>query len=57
MSSVLEPGSSSRDVIGGALALDLNKDGHISQVFTVPFVERFKKLETVRSWGDVYFYT
>ena len=56
MSSVLEPGSCGGDVVGGALALHLDEDGHVGQVLAVPLVERRQQLQTVRGRGHVYLY-
>ena len=47
MSTVLEPGSTSRDVIGCALALDLDENWDILRVFAIPGLEGLKELETV----------
>ena len=52
MTSELEPWTGSRDVIGGALALDFDQNFSVHQFFTVPFLEWFKKLKTVRFWID-----
>lgn len=48
MTTVLQPGTGSRDVIGGALSLNLNQHGQIFQILTVPFVEGFQQLQTLR---------
>lgn len=48
MTTVLQPGTGSRDVIGGALSLNLNQHGQILQILTVPFVEGLQQLQTLR---------
>lgn len=48
MTTVLQPGTGSRDVIGGALSLNLNQHGQIRQILTVPFVEGLQQLQTLR---------
>lgn len=47
MSAVLEPRAGGGDVVGGALALHLDEDGHVRQVLAVPLVERLQQLEAV----------
>lgn len=46
--SVLQPGSTGGDMVGGALALGLDQDGSLSDVLAVPWLERSQKLESVR---------
>lgn len=48
MTTVLEPGATSRDVVSRALALDLNEDGEILRGLAIPRLERREELETVR---------
>ena len=45
VTTVLEPLASGRDVVGGALALDLDKDGAVPNVVTRPGLERAEELE------------
>jgi hypothetical protein len=52
VSTVLEPWSTGRDVVGRALALCLDEDGSINDVLAVPSGEWRKELETVRSGAD-----
>ena len=53
MSAVLEPGSGGRNVIGGALALDLHQDDHAFEIFAVPLLERFEQLKSQRFGIDI----
>lgn len=48
VAAVLQPGAGSRDVIGGALALDLDQDGQIGQILAVPLVEGLQQLQALR---------
>lgn len=48
MTTVFQPGAGGRDVIGGALSLDLDQNGQILQILTVPFVEGLQQLQTLR---------
>ena len=43
-------------MVGGALALDLDQDPHVSKVGTDPLVEGGEELESVRCWGHVHCY-
>jgi hypothetical protein len=52
VSSVLEPRSTSRDVVGGALALGLDKDRSLNDVLSVPRLEGLEELESVRGGAD-----
>lgn len=52
MSSVLEPWSTSGDVVGGALALCLDEDGSVDDVLAVPWLEGLEQLETVGRGAD-----
>jgi hypothetical protein len=54
MATVLQPGTGGRNVIGGALALDLNQNGQFGQVFAVPFVEGLQQLQTLGFDVDVH---
>ena len=54
MTSVLEPRPGSRDMVGGALALDLDEDPHVSQILSNPLVEGREQLESVGARGDVH---
>lgn len=47
MSTVLQPRSTSRDVISRALALNLDQNRQISRGLSVPRLEWFKELKTV----------
>ena len=47
VSTVLEPGSGHADVVGGALAEDLDQDGDILNVLPVPLVEWSQQLQTI----------
>ena len=53
VSAVFQPGSSGRDVIGGALALDLHEDDHALKILAVPGLERFEQLQAQRFGVDV----
>lgn len=48
MATVLQPGSSCRDVISGALSLDLDQNCQILEILAVPGVEWIEQLQTVR---------
>jgi hypothetical protein len=48
VTTVLEPRSTSRDVVGGALALGLDKDGGVDNVLAVPGREGLEELKSVR---------
>lgn len=48
MTAEFEPGTSCRDVIGGALATHLNQHQHVSQISAVPSLKRFQQLQTLR---------
>lgn len=50
VSPELEPGSSSRDVIGGAFAAHLNKYRHIDEVVAIPTREGREGLEAITCW-------
>jgi hypothetical protein len=39
-------------VIGRGLALSLDQNGHIGQVFAVPFIKLLKNLKSIGRWGD-----
>jgi len=47
VSSESQPRSSGRDVVGGTLSNDLDKDGSVNDVLSVPSLERLQKLESV----------
>ena len=47
MTTIFEPGATSGDVIGCALALNLDQNREIFRRFTVPRQERLEKLEAV----------
>lgn len=53
MATVLQPWSSGRNVIGGALALNLDQHGHLSQILTIPDIEGFQQLETLTLGVDI----
>ena len=48
MTTVLEPGATSGDVVGRALALDLDEDGQVLGCLAVPRLEGLEQLEAVR---------
>ena len=48
MTTEFQPGSSGRNVISCAFALNLDQNWEVFEVTTVPFGERCKKLETIR---------
>ena len=52
VTTVLEPGTTSRDVVSGALALGLDKDRAVSVVLAVPRLEGLELLQTVRAGVD-----
>jgi hypothetical protein len=52
MSTVLQPGTGHGDVIGGGLALSLDKNGEVGGVLAVPGVKRLEELQTVGGGGD-----
>lgn len=45
--TVLQPWSASRNVIGGALALDLDQNGHVLRILLVPWLEGLQELQTI----------
>ena len=47
MTSVLEPRASHADVVGGALAVNLEEDESVRDVLPVPPVKRLQKLEAI----------
>ena len=47
MTAELQPGTGGRDVISGALALDLDQDLGTVDVFAIPRLEGLEELETV----------
>lgn len=49
MSTVLQPRTGHRDVIGGSLANSLDENGNLFNVLSVPSLERLEELQTVRS--------
>merc|ERR1719367_1048576 len=53
VSSVLEPRSSSRNVISCAFSLDLDQNSHVRQICSNPLVKWRQKLESVGAGGDV----
>ena len=57
VTSVLEPGAGGGDVVGGAFALHLDQDPHISEVCANPLVEGREKLQSVRGGGDIDLHT
>jgi hypothetical protein len=52
VSSESQPRSSGRDVVSGTLADDLDEDGGVNNVLSVPSLERLQKLESVRLGVD-----
>lgn len=52
MATVLQPGTTGGDVVGGALALDLDEDGEVLGSLAVPGLEGLEELETVRLGVD-----
>lgn len=52
MTSVLEPGTTSRNVVSGTLALGLDKNTSVDNVLAVPRLEGLQELESVRSGAD-----
>jgi hypothetical protein len=52
VATVLQPGTSHRDVVSGGLALALDEDGQVGSVLAVPSVEGRQELETVGRGGD-----
>lgn len=57
MPTILEPGTRGRNVISGALALDLDQNVHLFQVFAIPFGKRGKQLQAVALRTDVHVQT
>lgn len=55
VSTVLQPGTTSRDVVRRALAFDLNQDRKISGGLSIPRFEGLEKLKTFRGGTDGYF--
>lgn len=53
MATVLEPGTSHGDVIGGGLAVALDEDRNVVGILTVPGLEGGEDLETIGGGGDV----
>ena len=54
VAAILEPRTGGADVIGGALALDLDEDGQVDEVLAAPLVERLEELEARRLGIDVH---
>jgi len=54
VSAVLQPGTTSRDMIRRALAFDLDQDRKISGGLSIPRLEGLEKLKTFRGWTDSY---
>lgn len=52
MTSVLKPGTTSRNVVSGTLALGLDKNTSVDNVLAVPRLEGLQELESVRSGAD-----
>jgi hypothetical protein len=52
VSSESQPRSTGRDVVGGTLADDLDEDGSVDNVLSVPSLEGLQELETVRLGVD-----
>ena len=52
VSSVFEPWSTGRNVVGGALALGLDENRGLDDVLAIPWLEWFEELESVRGWAD-----
>lgn len=48
MAAILQPGASGRNVICGALALNLDQHSHIGQILARPLVEWLQQLQTLR---------
>ncbi len=53
VTTVLEPRTSSGDVVGGALTLGLDEDGGVEDVLAVPLGEHGEELEAVRLGVDI----
>ena len=51
--SVLEPRPGGGDVVGGALALDLDEDPHVGEVSADPLVEGGEELQSVGGGRNV----
>mmetsp|Transcript_32519 Transcript_32519/g.81519 ORF Transcript_32519/g.81519 Transcript_32519/m.81519 type:complete len:453 (-) Transcript_32519:772-2130(-) len=47
VATVLQPGTSRTDVIGGTLATSLDQHNHLLKIFAIPLVERSQQLKTV----------
>lgn len=54
MAAVFQPWAGGRNVIGGALALDLDQNGQIGQILAVPGVEWLEQLQALALRVDVY---
>lgn len=52
VSTVLQPGTGHRDVIGGGLALSLDENGQVGRVLAIPGIEGLEELETIGSRRD-----
>lgn len=52
VTSVLEPGTTSRNVVSGALALSLDKNRSLDNVLAVPRLEGLQELKSVRRRVD-----
>merc|ERR1719331_1656761 len=53
VATVLQPGPGGRDVVGGALALNLDQDSHVGQIRSDPLVEGSQQLQPVGGGGDI----
>jgi len=54
VTTVLEPGASHGDVIGGGLALGLDQDREVLGVLAIPSLEGLEELEAVGARGDLH---
>lgn len=52
VTSILEPGTTSRDVVSGALALSLDKNRSLDNVLAVPRLEGLQELKSIRRRVD-----
>ncbi|KAH3681124.1 hypothetical protein WICPIJ_007899 [Wickerhamomyces pijperi] len=53
VTSVLQPRTGHRDVIGGGLTLGLDQDWHVFGILTVPWLEWSQLLQSVGGWGNL----
>jgi hypothetical protein len=54
VATVFKPWTGSRNVIGCALALNLDQNGHVDEILAVPFVEGLQQLQTVAVGVNIY---